>query len=49
MLDLFRSSRIPAIYTNLYNRLTDVSSRSEVEEVIEGVLRSNVTAIFSKS
>jgi hypothetical protein len=49
IIDLFRSSQIPVIYTNLYNRLANGFSTSEGEEVIKAVIRSNVVAIFSKS
>ena len=48
MVDQLRSWKIP-IYTNLHNRLTNVGSTLEAEVIIEGVLRSNVLAIFPNS
>jgi hypothetical protein len=49
MIDLFRSSKIPLVYTNLYERLTNVFSNSEAEAIIDAVIRSNVLAISPKS
>jgi len=45
MIDLFRLSKIPAIYANLYDRLTNVFSPLEAEEIIEAILRNEVPAI----
>ena len=49
MIDLFRSSKIPVIYTDLHGRLTNILSSSEADEIIEAVIRSNVLTSFSKS
>jgi len=48
MIDLFRSSKIPAIYTELYERLINVFSHSEAEEIINAVILSNVLSVSSK-
>jgi len=45
MIDLFRSSQIPLVYTNLYNRLTKAFSSSEAEAIINAVIHSNVLII----
>jgi hypothetical protein len=49
MIDLFRSSKIPAIYADLYERLTNVFSSSEAEEIITAVILSNVLSVSRKS
>jgi len=41
MIDLFRSSKIPVIYANLYDRLTNVFSASEAEQIIEAILQND--------
>jgi hypothetical protein len=52
MIDLFRSSKIPVVYTDLYDRLTNVFTSSEAEQIIRDILQKNdsqVLTVFSKS
>jgi len=41
MVDLFRSSKIPLVYSDLYDRLTNVVTVSEAEKIIESILHEN--------
>jgi len=41
MVDLFRTSKIPLVYGDLYDRLTNVVSVLEAEKIIERILREN--------
>ena len=41
MIDLLRSSKIPATYIKLYERLTDVFSPLEAEQIIEAILHND--------
>ena len=51
MIDLFWLSKIPLVYTNLYNHLKNVFTSSEAEQIIRDILQksdSQVLTVFSQ-
>jgi len=51
-MDLFRFSKIPLVYTDLYDRLTPALSSSEAEQIIKAIAQKNgrqVLVIFADS